>query len=256
MARPVTARAVVLEVDGVGKSFGNRTVLKAASFHATQRAVTALMGRNGVGKSTLLRIAVGRVRPDFGRVAYRGEFLPRPSLARMARAGLLYCAQSGALSSLYRIREHLAAMADTFGGRERLEEAIGTMALEEFLNRRPTQVSMGERQRAVMALALVRRPDCLLMDEPFAGVEPRDRPLVGQGIRTLREAGSAVVITGHDVEDVFQVSDQVIWVTAGTTHWLGPPEAARENHQFRREYLGPGRPGSRAARGREARDGK
>jgi lipopolysaccharide export system ATP-binding protein len=230
---------LVLEVDGAGKSFGGTTVLKAASFRATAGEVTTLMGRNGAGKTTLFRIAVGRVRPDFGRVVYRGELLARPSLARLAWAGLMYCSQSGALSRLYTVREALSAVAETYGGTKRLARVTEALALGEYLDRRPQQISSGERQRAVMGLALVRQPECLIMDEPFTGVEPKDRPLIARGIRELRDAGAAIVISGHDVEDILEVSDMVIWVTAGTTHWLGTPEAAAEHHQFRREYLGP-----------------
>lgn len=79
------------------------------------------------------------------------------------------------------------------------------------------------------------------MDEPFAGVEPMDRPLVARGLARLREAGTAIVISGHDVEDIFGLSDRILWVTAGTTHWLGTPAEAARHEQFRREYLGPGR---------------
>jgi len=250
----VTARPVVLEVDGVGKTFGKTTVLKAASFRATAGEVTTLMGRNGSGKTTLFRIAIGRVRPDFGRVVYRGELLTRPTLAHLARTGLIYCPQTGALSSLYTVRQHLSAVADTFGGTERLEVVIGKLGLEEYLDRRPYQISTGERQRAVLGMVLVRRPECLIMDEPFAGVEPKDRPLIAGGIRELREAGAAIVISGHDVEDIFEVSDKVIWVTAGTTHWMGSPETAAAHDQFRREYLGPLRLLSQAARIRDGSD--
>lgn len=251
----MTARPPVLEVDGIGKSFGKNVVLKAASFRATAGEITTLMGRNGAGKTTLFRIAVGRVRPDFGRVAYRGEFVARPSLARLARAGLMYCAQSGALSALYTVREHLSAVADTFGGTDRLEQVISTLMLEEYLDRRPHHVSMGERGRAVLGMAIVRQPECLLFDEPFAGVEPKDRSLIADGLRGLRETGAAIMISGHDVEDIFEVSDQVIWVTAGTTHWLGSPKEAAGHHQFRREYLGPRRLVSRPAPGRNVAGG-
>jgi ABC-type multidrug transport system ATPase subunit len=197
------------------------------------------MGRNGAGKTTMFRIAAGLLRPDYGRVAWRGTYQERPSLARLARDGLMYGAQGSTLTRFFTLREHLAALVAVHGGGDRVDEAVGTLALAPLLDHRPTRMSGGERQRASLALALVRAPACLLVDEPFAGVAPRDRPLVARGLRLLKDAGCAVVTSGHDVDDVFSVSDLVIWVTAGTSHWLGTPAEARLHHGFRRAYLGP-----------------
>lgn len=115
------------------------------------------------------------------------------------------------------------------------------MRLNDTLDRKPSTLSGGEQQRAALAMALIRDPSCLLMDEPFAGVAPKDRPLIREGLETLRARGCAIVISGHDVEDVFSVADEIVWVVAGTSHVLGSPEEAEAHHQFRREYLGPGR---------------
>lgn len=235
----MTAERPVLETDGLGKSFGSKRVLAAAAFSARHGRITTLMGRNGSGKTTMLGIAVGRVKPDYGRVLYKGRFLPRPRLARLAADGLMYSAQASALTSLFSIREHLDAYAEVYGGHGRVAEVVRRLDLGEILPRRPDDVSGGERQRASLGLALLRSPDCLLMDEPFSGVAPPDRPRIAEGLRDLRDLGAAIVITGHDVEDLLDLSDEVIWVVGGTTHWLGTPAEAREHHQFRREYLGP-----------------
>ena len=228
----------VLEADGVGKSFGGKAVLRAAGFRARAGVVTALMGRNGSGKTTLLRIAAGRIRSDHGRVLFRGTCIPRPRLARLAVQGLFYSAQDSALTDLFSLREQLDAVERVWGaGRDRAE-ILESMRLGELIDRRPREVSGGERQRATLAMALLRHPVCLLMDEPFAGVAPKDVPLVAAGLRMLRDAGCAVVVTGHEVADLFALADEIVWVVAGTTHGLGPPGQAALHHQFRREYLG------------------
>lgn len=228
----------LLEVDGAGKRFGRRTILRAGSFRAVEGSVTALVGRNGTGKSTLLRIAIGRVRPDYGRVLFRGRVLKRHTLSDLAREGVLFLAQTGALVQALTVREHLEAIARVFREPQGVSRTVGELKLEQLLDRRPSELSGGERRRAILGMALVRRPSCLLIDEPFSGVEPLDRPAIARGIRVLTSAGAAVVISGHDVNDIFGVSDQIVWTTAGTTQFLGSPDVALEHRQFRLEYLG------------------
>lgn len=235
---------VVLEADGLGRSFGREEVLKSASFRAVAGRITALLGRNGSGKTTMLRIAAGRLRADYGRVLFRGRYVGRPRLSRLAREGLMLSPQGTLLTPHFRIREHLDAVrgiadAEWPGGLEEAGYVSERMRLEEFLDRRPPGLSGGEKQRAALAMALLRRPRCLLSDEPFAGISPVDRSLVAEGLSRLRDLGVAIVVTGHDVEDIFAVADEVIWVVAGTSHWLGAPDEARAHAQFRREYLGP-----------------
>jgi len=235
----VSAAANVLVADGLGKTFGRKTVLKAASFSAPAGTITALMGRNGTGKSTLLRIAAGLVRADHGRILWKGGFVERPSLPTLARDGLMYSSQGSALTRYFTLGQHLDAFVSVHGGGERVEGMLAELRLDDLVDRKPNRMSGGERQRALLGLAMVRAPTCLLMDEPLAGVAPLDRPLMARGLELMKAQGAAIVISGHDVEDLFAVADQVIWVVAGTTHWLGRPEDAREHSQFRAEYLGP-----------------
>lgn len=233
----------ILELDGVGRSFGGRVVLRSAGLRVHLGRVTALMGRNGVGKSTLFRVVVGRVRAEYGRVLYAGVYRPRPSLARLSGEGLLYSAQESALTPLFSVAQHLEAFARRFDARGRVAGAVDELGLAGFLDRRPGTLSGGERQRVSLALARIRGPLCLLADEPFAGVAPRDRPLVGAALRRLADAGCGVAVSGHDVDDLLAVADEVVWMTGGTTHHLGTPDEARAHHAFRRDYLGPGRRG-------------
>lgn len=229
----------VLEMDGIGRSFRGRVFLRSAGLVARSGRVTALFGRNGCGKTTLFRIVVGRVRAEYGRVLYDGRYRPRPRLSKLAAEGLMYSAQESALTAHFTVREHLDAFAERWGGSERMAEVVEALRLGEVIDRRPPTLSGGERQRVSLALARLRRPRCLLSDEPYAGVAPRDRPLVSGALRAAARDGAAVVVSGHDVDDLFAVADEVVWMTAGTTHALGTPEQARAHDQFKREYLGP-----------------
>jgi ABC-type multidrug transport system ATPase subunit len=158
----------------------------------------------------------------------------------------MYSAQESALTHLFSIEQHFRAYMDVYGGQERYPQVVDQLSLAEMIERRPQDVSGGERQRVSLGLAVLRAPTCLLMDEPFSGVAPLDLPLVMDGLRSLRAQGTALIVSGHDVEALLEVADDIVWVVAGTTHALGAPAAARRHHQFAREYLGP-RGGVRSA---------
>ena len=120
----------------------------------------------------------------------------------------------------------------------RAEEAIETLKLPALLDQPGVELSGGEQRRAEVALAWIREPRCLLADEPFAGINPSDGELIAGALRGLAERGCAILVTGHEVRQLLDLADEVIWMAGGTTHGLGSPVAAVENHQFRREYLG------------------
>lgn len=227
----------VLMADSVGRAFGRTEVLKSATIWARSGHVTVLFGRNGAGKTTLLRVAVGLVRADFGTVRYLGRHRRRPKLHRLAREGLFFLPDRKLLSDRFTVAGHLREIHQRFGIRR--HDAVELLGLDPHLDKRPWQLSGGERRRAALALALQRRPRCLVADEPMMGITPRDQEVVGRALTVLARKGTAVLVTGHDVEPLFAVADDVVWMVAGTTHGLGSPDQARAHHQFRREYLGP-----------------
>ena len=231
----------LLTAQSIGKSFGRTEVLKAATLWSHAGKVTALMGRNGSGKTTLLKIAAGRLRADYGAVHFGGEVSERPRARALVRLGLFYMPDIGLLSTVGTLRDHLEVICRRFGTNG-LEEIAGRLLIEHVLDLRPHKLSGGERRRADLAMMFLRQPRCVLADEPMAGLTPKDRLGVAQVLRTLAETGAGVVVTGHDVPDVFEAADHVTWMVSGTTHQIGTPDEARKNHQFVRDYLGPGRP--------------
>jgi ABC-type multidrug transport system ATPase subunit len=231
----------VLEVDSVGKRFGRREVLHAASLRAATGAVTYLVGRNGCGKTTLLRLATGFLPLESGFVRFAGVMYPRPRLHRLARLGLLYLPDRDLLSSAFTVRTQLALMWRQLGqavGAVPVSAACEMTGLGALADQRPKALSEGERRRAEMALALCRNPRCLLVDEPFRHLSPGDADLVHRALRALAGRGCAVVVTGHEIPSLFEVADQVTWCTSGTTYAIGSPREARRHWQFCREYLG------------------
>ena len=141
--------------------------------------------------------------------------------------------------------QHLRALAARFPhARTASDKAVGQLKLDAVMGQPIASLSGGERRRAELAVAVARRPDCLLADEPFQGVSPTDVELIAAALRELARQGAGIVATGHEVPVLLDIADQVIWQTAGTTHFLGAPSEARKQEQFVREYLGP-----RAGRG-------
>ena len=228
----------VLTADCIGKRFGERRVLSAATVHADRGVVTALVGRNGCGKSTLLRIMAGLTAPDHGIVRFRGAVYTRTRLPRMARQGLfLLPADRSTLTRTLTLRQHLDALRRRFGlpqGGTELED----LKITHLLDRAVGTYSGGEQRRAELALALVRAPDCLLADEPFLGITPADTEVFIAAFRALARRGTAVIVTGHEVPFILSVADTVTWLHSGTTRPLGTPESAARDWLFRREYLG------------------
>jgi ABC-type multidrug transport system ATPase subunit len=226
----------VFTADSFGVSLGGRQILKAATAWTLEGSVTVILGRNGSGKTTLLRGALGLGRRDFGVVRFADRRWDRPRLAVLARLGLFYLPDRGLLSWRRTVDWHFRAMRP-FTDSQVNAAAIEDLQIEGLLNRKVKTMSVGERRRAELALALVRQPVCLLADEPLAEVSPRDRTLVSAAIRGLAAKGCAILVTGHEVDDLLNLADLVVWMVGGTTHWLGTPEEARTHAQFRMDYL-------------------
>lgn len=231
----------LLELDSVGKRFRRRSVLDAASVRAPSGAVTFLVGRNGCGKTTLLRIATGYLIADSGFVRLDGRTFLRPRLPALARLGVLYVPDRDLLSSAFTVREQLDLMWRQFGraaGGLPAADVVGRVGLGALVERKAGALAVGERRRAEMALALARNPRCLLADEPFRHLGPGDAAVVAAVLRALAERGCAVVVTGHEVAFLFDVADRVTWCTSGTTYDLGTAADARAHRRFCLEYLG------------------
>jgi ABC-type multidrug transport system ATPase subunit len=234
----MSAVTPILVADCVGKTFRGRRVLSAGSLRVVPGQLRALFGCNGAGKSTLLRIAVGWMQPDTGTVFFLGEPLGHATLHALAQRGLCYLPDGGLLSPTLRVGRQLDFFARQFPGGDP-DSAVDRAGVRAFLDRRPASLSGGERRRVDLAAALVRRPVCLVADEPYRGIAPLDAELVTEVFRDLAASGCAVVATGHETPILLAAADHVTWCTDGTTYELGARVAAEANERFQREYLGP-----------------
>lgn len=227
----------ILAAESIGKTFGNKRVLSSAGLWATPGRITTLLGRNGSGKTTLIRIAAGWLRADHGVIIFKQERMIRPHPSQLARSGLCYAPEQSWLCPRFTLADHFDAIRQSFPAAN-VAAAVNLFNLDGLIDHKPRQLSGGERRRADLALVVARAPDCSLIDEPFLGLSPTEAEVATEALRSLAAKGCAIVITGHEVDQLLAVCDDVLWLTAGTTHHLGTVEQAMEHHQFRREYLG------------------
>lgn len=228
----------IFAADSIRKTYGARTVLSSASVWGTPGVVTVLFGRNGCGKSTLLKVGAGLVGANQGVVHFRGRAYLRPRLHRLAAQGLFYLPDSGLLAHPLRVGEHLRALQRRYGTVLSPEDAE-ELDVAPLMGKPVRALSGGEMRRAELAVAVARNPVCLLADEPLAEVAPADIERFARVLRRLAARGCALIATGHEVPELLALADEVVWMTAGTTHGLGTAEQACAHDQFRREYLGP-----------------
>jgi ABC-type multidrug transport system ATPase subunit len=231
----------ILAADSVSKSYGSRRVLSSASLRAVPGELRVLFGRNGIGKSTLLRIAAGRVSPDGGVVHFDGNSSLSVHRAELAARGVFFLPDHDLFSAAFTVRQQLEMFARQFGG-ARVDDAAAQMGIHAVIDQRPQALSGGELRRAELAAVLVRQPRCLLADEPFRGISPQDAEDLTATLRGLASRGVAVVVTGHEVPTLLQAADHIIWCTSGTTYELGSPARAMQHEAFVREYLGAAAP--------------
>jgi ABC-type multidrug transport system ATPase subunit len=228
--------APVLLAESIGKSFGVRRILSSARIAANAASITLLAGRNGSGKSTLFRIVGGLLAPDSGIVRFAGEIFQRPRLHRLAELGLFYLPDRDLLAPSIPLRSQLASIANRFHSGD-VEIAAERLGITDLLDALPREFSGGELRRSEVAAAFVRRPICIIADEPLRGIDPQDTAAILGGFTLLAKSGCAIILSGHDVTPLLDVADTVVWLTAGTTYSLGNPAAAVANEHFRKNYL-------------------
>ncbi len=227
----------LLAAECVSKSYAGRRVLSSATLRAVPGQLRVMFGRNGIGKSTLLKIAAGRVTPDNGVVHFGGRALLSAHHALLAARGVFYLPDHDLLSRTFTVRQQLLMLHAQFPGGD-VVSAAERVGIAAHLDKRPPDLSGGELRRAELAAVLVRRPTCLLADEPYRGIAPHDAETITPVFKALASAGTAVVITGHEVRTLLQAADHITWCTNGTTYELGPPDVAIRHERFAVEYLG------------------
>jgi ABC-2 type transport system ATP-binding protein len=210
-------------VDGLRKAYAGRDVLHDVSFSVARGESVAVLGPNGAGKTTTLEILEGYRRADAGEVRVLGLDPARDGARLRPRIGLML--QDGGVDPRTTPREILQLFARFFARPFDPDALLGTVGLEPVARTRYRRLSGGERQRLALALALVGRPELLVLDEPTAGMDPEAKAMTRELIRGLRGDGTTILLTTHDLADVERLADRVAILADGRIAALEAPAA-------------------------------
>lgn len=219
----------MLRVESLDVAYGRSRVLFEVSLEVAEGSLVCLMGRNGVGKTTLLNATMGLLKPSSGRVLYDERDITRIATHERVRAGLGYVPQGHEVFPQLTVAENLQAVAEAAGGRNRApmtDDALDLFPrLGEMLGRRAGVLSGGQRQQLAIARALVARPRVLLLDEPTEGIQPSIIIEIEDAIRELRMAGLTILLVEQYVEFALGMADRFVVLDAGRVSRSGDVES-------------------------------
>jgi lipopolysaccharide export system ATP-binding protein len=232
-----------LEARSIGKSFKRRPVVRGVSLRLERGEVVGLLGPNGAGKTTCFYMITGLVPVDYGTIELEGIDITKLPMYRRARAGIGYLPQEASIFRGLTVEENIRAVVELVEKEpERREVIIGDL-LAEFsithLRRTPAiALSGGERRRVEIARALATRPSFMLLDEPFAGVDPIAIAEIRELVHHLKDRGIGVLITDHNVRETLDIIDRAYIIHDGQVLTEGTPEEIVGDEDVRRVYLG------------------
>jgi lipopolysaccharide export system ATP-binding protein len=228
---------------GLKKIYGTRTVVNDISLKARCGECVGLLGPNGAGKTTTFYMVVGLVRPNDGHVYFNGQEVTQMPVYKRARIGLGYLAQEASIFRRLSVQDNILAIMETMHPTrqekaERLEELLTSLGLAHVAKQPAYTLSGGERRKLEIARALVRRPSILMLDEPFAGVDPLAVNDIQNIVRDLKSQGLGVIITDHNVRETLDIVDRAYIVFSGSILCEGTSSELINNPEARKSYLG------------------
>lgn len=239
----------VLEVKNLKKIYGPRTVVKDVSLSIKSGEVVGLLGPNGAGKTTTFYMIVGLVAANGGQILLNAESIQHLPIYKRARIGITYLPQENSVFRTLTVEENIQAILELQTNedgspftkkqiKEELEKLLNELQITGIRKNLAPTVSGGERRRTEIARALAARPRFILLDEPFAGVDPIAVIEIQRIVHFLKERGIGVLITDHNVRETLGICDHAYIISNGSVLAQGKPEAIVENPQVRNAYLG------------------
>ena len=228
---------------GLKKSFGDRVVVNGVDLELSSGEVVGLLGPNGAGKTTTFYMVVGLCRPDSGQVLLDGDAITDLPMYLRARKGINYLPQEPSVFRKLTVEENLLAVLETMGvpparRRERVEELLAEFGITRIAGSKGYALSGGERRRVEIARALATNPSFILLDEPFAGIDPLAVIDIQNIINNLKETGIGILISDHNVRETLGVCDKAYILNNGEILECGDPIQIAESKKAREIYLG------------------
>ncbi len=232
-----------LEARGLKKSFGRRTVVNGVDLELASGRVVGLLGPNGAGKTTTFYMVVGLCRPDAGEVFLNGENVTEDPMYIRSRKGIGYLPQEPSVFRKLTVRDNLMAVLEMYDlsqreRQERMETLLEEFRITHIAGSKGYALSGGERRRVEIARALVIDPAFILLDEPFAGIDPIAVMDIQAIIRDLKQRGIGILISDHNVRETLGVCDTAYIVNEGEVLECGDPQQIAESRKAREIYLG------------------
>ncbi len=233
----------VLQASGLNKSYRGRRVVSEVSLELHHGEVVGLLGPNGAGKTTTFYIIVGLISPESGHVRLCGEEITALPMYQRARSGISYLPQEPSVFRKLTVVENLRSIAETLNMSSKRREELTTTLLKDFgiehlRNQGAYTLSGGERRRLEIARALVLTPQFILLDEPFAGIDPLAVLDIQRIVRGLKDRGIGVLITDHNVRETLNITDRAYIINDGKILREGSPEQLTSDDEVRKVYLG------------------
>lgn len=233
----------LLQAEGLVKIYGGKKVVNQVDIVVHRREIVGLLGPNGAGKTTTFYMMVGLTHPDEGRVFLDGEDITVDPMHMRARKGISYLAQEPSIFRKLTVRQNLLAILEILNippseRRSRLENGLTELGISHLARQKAMSLSGGERRRLEISRALITGPRFMLLDEPFAGIDPLAINDIQQIIRQLRDRGLGVIITDHNVRETLSVCDKAYIISQGEIIVEGPPDKIISNEVARSVYLG------------------
>lgn len=232
-----------LRADNIIKKYGSRTVVKGVSFEVNQGEIVGLLGPNGAGKTTSFYMVVGMIKPNEGHVYLEGQEITKYPMYKRAQSGIGYLAQEASVFRKLSVEQNILGVLEMTGKpraeqKAKLESLLDEFGLQHIRKNRGDLLSGGERRRTEIARALAVDPKFILLDEPFAGVDPIAVEDIQEIVASLKEKNIGILITDHNVQETLAITDRTYLMFEGRILKSGSAEELAEDEQVRKVYLG------------------
>ncbi len=236
------SEGMVLSTEGLVKKYGKRTVVNGVSFNVKQGEIVGLLGPNGAGKTTSFYMTTGLVVPNGGRIYLDGQDITEYPVYKRAKCGIGYLAQEASVFRKMSVEDNIASVLEMTGRskeyqREKLESLISEFKLQKVRKNNGDQLSGGERRRTEIARCLAIDPKFIMLDEPFAGVDPIAVEDIQYIVWELKDRNIGILITDHNVEETLCITDRAYLLFEGKILFQGTPEELAENQVVKDKYL-------------------